>query len=169
MRRRSRNSAVDCKRKEAPGKTFTRPSRASASVDPAVEPKSRPGEAMCLRWDDRIGGPRPFPELQERSKICLGRKKVGSPLDARVVRISKSDAFRGSGPDGKGFGRQSASGRLHCRRWHLVRIGHLPWVRRWPGLERSVSPNRRDTIARSTYDAGLIEQLLFYAILNPQI
>src|SRR6516162_4364385 len=44
----------------------TRPSRASASVDPAVEPKSRPSKAMRLRWDDRIGGPRPVPESQER-------------------------------------------------------------------------------------------------------
>ena len=118
-----------------------RPSRASASIDPAVEPESRPGETLRLCWHDRIGGRRPVPESQTGTKIGLGRRKLRSPLDARAVRILKSDAFRGGGSDGKGFGRRSASGRLQCRRWHL-RIGHLPWVRHWPGLEPSVSPNR---------------------------
>src|SRR6516225_4760995 len=53
-----------------------RPSRTSASIDFAAEPKSRPSEAICLRCDDRTSGPRPVPESQERSKIGLGREKV---------------------------------------------------------------------------------------------
>jgi hypothetical protein len=37
------------------------------------------------------------------------------------------------------------------------------------GLQRSGSLNRRDTIARATYlRRGLIEQLLFSAVLHPQ-
>src|SRR5215469_2626540 len=147
----SRNSVVDHKRKAAPGETFHHsvyvilldPAVPSASIDPAVEPKSRPSEAMRLRWDDRIGGPRPVPESQERSKIGLDRKKVRSPLNARAVRIFKSDAFRGSGPDGEGFGRRSASGGLHGRRWHLG-LGHLlrsDAGRHWSG-QRYVSKGR---------------------------
>jgi hypothetical protein len=33
-------------------------------IDSAVESKSRPGEAMRLRRNDRIGGQRPVPESQ---------------------------------------------------------------------------------------------------------
>jgi hypothetical protein len=49
-----------------------RPSRVSGSVEAskeviAFEPKSRPGQAVRLRWDDRVIGPRPFPEPQGRT------------------------------------------------------------------------------------------------------
>src|SRR5690349_1874240 len=74
---------------------------------------------MRLRRHDRIVGPGSLRQSQERTKIGMGRKKVRSSLDARAVRIFKSDALRSSGPNGKGFGRRSASGRLYGRRWYL--------------------------------------------------
>jgi hypothetical protein len=117
---------------------------------------------MRLRWDDRIGGPRPVPESQERSKIRLGRKKVRSPLDARAVRIFESDAVRSSISDGKGFGRRSASGRLYCRRWHLG-LGQL----------LGSDAGRVLTVAYCGIDGHrlAVDRVVnpdFYAVLHPQ-
>ena len=130
---RSRNSVVDRERKEAPGKTFHH-SVYVILLDPAVlqhpsilrlNPNRDPAKPCVYVGMTGLTGPRPVPESQERSKIGLGREKVRSPLDARAVRIFKSDAFRGSGSDGKGFGRRSARGGLQCRGWYLgLETGH---------------------------------------------
>jgi hypothetical protein len=125
--KRSRTSVAKGKGLTAAGETFHHSvyvilldSGASASIDPAFEPKARSGEAMRLRRHDRIVGPGSLRQSQERTKIGMGRKKVRSPLDARAVRIFKSDALRSSSPNGKGFGRRSASGGLYGRRWYLA-------------------------------------------------
>jgi hypothetical protein len=130
--KRFRNS-VDLKPKEAPGKTFHH-SLYVILLDPAVlqhpsilrlNPNRDPAKPCVYVGMTGLAGPRPVPESQERSKIGLGREKVRSPLDARAVRIFKSDAFRGSGSDGKGFGRRSARGGLQCRGWYLgLETGH---------------------------------------------
>jgi hypothetical protein len=120
-----------------------RSSRASASINPVFEPKPGSSEALCLCWNDRFSGRRPIQKSQTGTKIGVCRKKVRDSIDARTVRIFKSDAFRGSGSDGKGFGRRSASGRLHCRRWHLG-LGHFlrsDAGRHWSG-RRCVSKGR---------------------------
>jgi hypothetical protein len=116
-----------------------RPSRASTSIDLAFEPKSRPSKAMRLRWHDRTIGRGPVPEPQERTKIGMGRKKLRSPVDARAVRIFKSDALRSSSSDGKGFDRRSASGGLHRRRWYLGSVSNS--CRRIVGTDSAMAPD----------------------------
>ena len=116
---------------------------------------------MRLRWNDRIGGPGPFPEPQDRTQIGMGRRKVRSPPDALVVRIFKSDAFRGSGSEGKGFGRRPASGRLYCRRWHLG-LDHL--LRSGAGRFLNVAYR---PIGAHPLVADRVVNPDFYAVLHP--
>ena len=115
------------KRKEAPAKTFHH-SVYVILLDLAVlqhrsilrlNPNRDPAKPSVYVGMTGLAVQDRFQNHKKRSKVGLDRKKVRSPLDARAVRIFKSDAFRGSGSDGKGFGGRSASGGLHCRWWHL--------------------------------------------------
>src|SRR6516164_1066245 len=130
---RSRNSARDHKRKEAPAKTFHH-SVYVILLDLAVlqhrsilrlNPNRDPAKPSVYVGMTGLAVQDRFQNHKKRSKVGLDRKKVRSPLDARAVRIFKSDAFRGSGSDGKGFGRRSARGGLQCRGWYLgLETGH---------------------------------------------
>jgi hypothetical protein len=55
----------------------------------------------------------------QNHKRGQGHKKLRSPVDARAVRIFKSDAIRSSSSDGKGFDRRFACVGLQSRRWYL--------------------------------------------------
>jgi hypothetical protein len=125
---RSRNLVVDQKRKEAPEKTFHH-SVYVIRLDPAVLQHSsilrlnpnRDSAKPCvyvgmtgLAVEDR------FQNHKQGQKSAWVVKKYGICLIPELYEYLKSDAFRGSGSDGKGFGRRSASAGLRCRRWRII-------------------------------------------------
>jgi hypothetical protein len=125
--KRSRNSAVDRKRKEARGKTFHH-SVYVILLDPAVlrhpailrlNPNRDPAKPCVyvgmtgLVIEDR------FENHKKGVKSAWVVEKYGVRLMPELYEYLKSDAIRSSGSDGKGFGRRSARGRLHGHWRHL--------------------------------------------------